>query len=168
MTFVFSSWLTSLCITGSRFIHLSLNELRLFWLVLKQYQRFPLYRAYGVWTTDVSPLYSVDHCICRFPLYGCPGGCKGLEHPWTLVTAGEGFLDPVPQGHRGEGTGPSQDCCCSPCLGRCLSTAAPLLTCLGPQFLCQAFLTMMSESTASPNSHAVFSSRAIGLLYFGF
>ena len=55
-----------------------------------------------------------------------------------------------------------------PALDAVSSTSTQLLTCLSPQFLCQAFLTMMSESTASPNSHAVFTSRAIGLLYFGF
>ena len=47
-------------------------------------------------------------------------------------------------------------------------SSTQLLTSLGPQFLFQTFLTMMSESTASPNSHAIFTSRAIGLLYFGF
>ena len=55
-----------------------------------------------------------------------------------------------------------------PALDAVSSTTTQLLSCLGPQFLCQAFLTMMSEITASSNSHAIFTSRAIGLLYFGF
>lgn len=85
---------------------------------------------------------------------------------WYLQV--QGSQTQSPKGTKEGGTGLLKTSTAPPALDAVSITSTQLLSCLGPQFLCQAFLTMMSEITASPNSHAIFPSRAIGLLYFGF
>lgn len=85
---------------------------------------------------------------------------------WYLRVQGSGTQSP--KGIKERGPGLLRTSAAPPALDAVSSTITQLLTCLGPQFLCQASLTMVSENTASPNSHAIFTSRAIGLLYVCF
>ena len=85
---------------------------------------------------------------------------------WYLQV--QGSQTQSPKGTEEGGWGLLMTSTAPPALDAVSSTSTQILTCLGAQFLCQAFLTMMSESTASPNSHPLFTSRSGGLLYFGF
>ena len=91
-----------------------------------------------------------------------------LRTPGFCYLQVQGSQTQSPKGNKEIGRGLLMTSTAPPALDAVSSTTAQLLSCHGPQFLCQALLTMMSEITASPNSHAIFSSRAIGLLYFGF
>lgn len=85
---------------------------------------------------------------------------------WYLWVQGSGTQSLKGTQERGQGL--LRTSAAPPALDTVSSTVTQLLTGLGPQFLCQASLTMVSEITTSPNSRAVFTSRAIGLLYFCF
>ena len=62
----------------------------------------------------------------------------------------QGSQTQSPKGTKEGGTGLLKTSTAPPALDAVSITSTQLLSCLGPQFLCQAFLTMMSEITASP------------------
>uniref|UniRef100_A0A4W2BMQ6 Uncharacterized protein n=1 Tax=Bos indicus x Bos taurus TaxID=30522 RepID=A0A4W2BMQ6_BOBOX len=97
------------------------------------------------------------------PFYTRNLSIHGFWYLWV-----QGSQTQSPKGTEERGQGLLRTSATPPALDTVSSTVAQLLTCFSPQFLCQASLTLMSEITASSNSHAIFKSRAIRLLYFCF